>query len=210
MTFSEVWILLGQSKDQIIAISGAVTAVCANTLAIYGVTKWRKEVLGKARIQAAQDVLRALYRVREAFKHVRGPAIYTGEFPPEMLDWTGHLKNEHRVDGTRHAYNSRLKVLDEAFSELEKQHIEAQVLLGAEIHDEIHPIRLCRIDLAIAIRDLLDSYSGERKLTVDQMTERDRKLYNNDVNSKHGQFTQEIHKAIGNYEKRFRGLMSSG
>ena len=110
----DIWKWIGEHKDQIMALCAIVTTICANSLAIYGVNKWRTEVLGKARLQAAQDVLRALYRVREAFKHVRQPAIYMYEYPPDMADGLGHLKNENRAEGTRHVYAKRFEKLDEA------------------------------------------------------------------------------------------------
>ena len=119
------WIapLAGFVKDIVIAISAATTAF----FAYKGVDTWRKELKGKSEYQLAKDVLRAVYKVREAFKAVRNPLIMTHEYPDEMKHVNGHLKSESFHEGTLYVYQERWKQMNDAFIELENKYLEAVV-----------------------------------------------------------------------------------
>jgi hypothetical protein len=133
-----------------------LSAVSAAIFAYLGLSTWRKELKGKAEYQLAKEVLKSVYKVREAFKHVRNPAIYRYEYPDEMTDHHGHLTQEHRYDGTVHVYQERWKQMDKAFGELEEHHLEAQVEWGPEFQDVIKDLRSCRVELLIAIQQKLE------------------------------------------------------
>ena len=62
-------------KDVLIGLSALFAAI----FAYMGLTTWRKELKGKSEYQIAKDVLKSVYRVRDAFKQVRHPAIYQYE-----------------------------------------------------------------------------------------------------------------------------------
>jgi hypothetical protein len=115
--------LLTAATDVLVGSSAASAAV----FAYLGLNTWRKELKGRAEYESAKTVLKSVYRVREAFKHVRNPFIYQYEYPPHMTDRTGHLKQEHDYDGTAYVYENRWKKIDDAFRDLEEHHLAAQV-----------------------------------------------------------------------------------
>ena len=95
---------------------------------------------------------------------------------------------------------------------LENQHIEAQVLHGKDIHDDIIPIRKCRVELVIAIQKLCEAYSSpleDRRATPEEREARDQKIYHTESSSPHGAFTKEIESALDKYEKKFRKLIGT-
>ena len=117
---------IGAIKDILVGLS----AVGAAVFAYLGLNAWRKELKGKSEYQLAKDILKSVYKAREAFKHVRHIMIFQYEYPEDMLGPHGYLKPEHDYEGTAHVYETRWKVMDEAFKELEEYHLLAQVEWG--------------------------------------------------------------------------------
>ena len=70
------------AKDIILAISAAVAAF----FAWRGLVTWRKEIKGKSEYETAKQVLKAVYRIREAFVYVRNPLKYRFEYPEKLRD----------------------------------------------------------------------------------------------------------------------------
>jgi hypothetical protein len=90
-TIVEVEHWISAWKDVVIGLSAASAAV----FAYLGLSAWRRELKGKSEYELAKEVLKSVYKVREAFKHVRRPGIYQYEYPEEMRDHHGHLKKEN-------------------------------------------------------------------------------------------------------------------
>jgi hypothetical protein len=190
-------------KDVLLGLS----AVSAAVFAYLGLDAWRKELKGKAEYELAKNVLKSAYRVRESFKHVRHPAIFQYEYPPDMTDHIGHLKPEHDYEGTAHVYETRWKKMDEAFRELEEHHLAAQVEWGAEFQDVIKKLRSCRADLLVTIQQFLERKKnphGASRSTAEERAEERSVLYHLGSDSKHDKFTPEIDAAVDEFEKWLR------
>jgi len=199
--------MISELKD----IAVGFSALCAAYFAYQGLSTWRTELKGKSEYQIAKDVLRAVYKVREAFKHVRGPAIYQYEYPESMTDTSGHLKAEHRYEGNSHVYEQRWKVLHEAFVALEECHLEALVEWGSDYQDIIVPLRACRVNVQIAIQQLLSRYRNPQEKDWMNTEEKNRQqavLYYGGNESKYDTFTPEIDSAVEKFEKWLRPYVS--
>lgn len=61
--------------EAITAASAAVTAVSV----AWGISAWRREYVGKRRIELAESVLALFYEAEEAVKAIRSPFAYSGE-----------------------------------------------------------------------------------------------------------------------------------
>ena len=193
----------GIAKDIIIAISAVVTAV----MAVRGLTAWSRELKGKSEYAKAKEVLKAVYRVREGFKHVRRPTIWQFEYPEEMIDSNGCLKREHDCEGTLHVYETRFKELDEAFSGLEEQTLDAQVEWGPEFENVIKPLRECRAELMVTVHDFLEAKRTphyNQGQTKEERTKQLSLLYYGGRGSERDKYTPWIAKAIEEFEKRLR------
>jgi hypothetical protein len=200
MTLSEC---ITAVKDALVGLS----AVSAAVFAYLGLTTWRKELKGKSEYQLAKEVLKSVYKVREAFKHVRNPWIYQYEYPNEMLDDTGHLKREQNYEGTAHVYEKRWEMMTEAFRELEEHHLEAQVEWGSEFQDVITKLRSCKVDLLIAIQQMLEHKKNPREIGLtdaEKHAEERSVLYYHGSDSKYDKFTPQIDEAINEFEKWLR------
>jgi hypothetical protein len=174
---------------------------------LLGLSAWREELKGKSEYQLAKDVLKSVYKVREAFKLVRNPMIYQYEYPEGMRDHHGHLKHEHDYEGTAHVYEKRWDKLAEAFGELEEHHLAAQVEWGPEFQEVIVKLRSCRVELLIAIQQMLERKKNPRETAMTKPEERAEErsvLYNLGGDSMHDKFTPQIEEAINAFEQWLR------
>lgn len=194
------------------AVSDAIVAIAAIAAAVFayiGLTAWKKQLKGGAEYQLAKEVLKAVYRVREAFKVVRNPAIFSYEYPEEMRSPSGNLKPEHRLEGTEYVYKKRWEDMAASFKELEELHLQAQVEWGPQFQERIVKLRHCRIELQMAIADLLEGYSGKRKNMSSSQESREVRsvLYWTD-SDEHDKFTPQINEAISEFEGWLRPKVS--
>lgn len=199
----EITQLIGSIKDVVVGIAAAVAAY----IAFQGLSAWRRELKGKSEYQLAKEVLRAAYKVREAFKHIRHIAIYSYEYPEGMRDYHGHLKRENEHEGTAYVYKKRWEKLDEAFRELEEKHLEAQVEWGAKFQDVIVPLRTCRAELLVAIQMMLDRKKNPYNTAprkAEEIAEERSVLYHIGEESKYDKFTPQINEAVDKFEQWLR------
>jgi hypothetical protein len=200
MTISEY---ITAAKDILVGLS----AVAAAVFAYMGLTTWRKELKGKSEYQLAKEVLKSVYKVRDAFNHVRNPAIFQYEYPEQMLDNAGYLKQENEYDDAAYVYEKRWEVMAKAFNELEEHHLEAQVEWGAEFRDVITKLRSCKVELQIAIQQMLErkkNPSENMPNSAEELAQARSILYFHGSESKHDKFTPEIDEAINEFEKWLR------
>lgn len=200
------WVTL--AKD--VLLGGA--AVAAAVFAYLGLSAWRTELKGQAEYRLAKDVLKSVYKVRDAFMHVRNPVIFSYEFPEEMRNYHGHLKHEDDYAGTAHVYMQRWKAMDEAFRELEEHHLDAQVEWGPEFQSVIVKLRACRGELLLAIQRMLERKKNPRDVpetTVEKRAEERSVLYHVGSDSEFDKFTPEIEEAIKDFERWLRPHITS-
>lgn len=198
MTIPEITEWISAAKEVFIGLS----AVFATIFAYIGLNTWRKELKGKAEYQLAKDVLKSVYKVRDAFKHVRHPAIFAYEYPEEMRDYSGHLKREKDYEGTLYVYEKRWQKMDEAFRELEEHHLDAQVEWGSEFQDVIVKLRSCRAELLVTIQQMLNEKKNHQSAMRDKesMEKAFSTLYDNGGNSEFDMFTPQVEAAINEFE----------
>jgi len=203
MEITEISKWITAVRDVLVGLS----AVSAAVFAYLGLSAWRKELKGKAEYELAKDVLKSVYRVREAFKVVRHPAIFQYEYPADMTDHHGHLKRENNYEGTAHVYEKRWEKMDEAFRALEEHHLSAQVEWGSEFQDVIKKLRSCRVDLLIAVQQLIERKKNPHEVsqtTAEEKAEERSVLYHLGSDSKDDKFTLQIDEAIADFESWLR------
>jgi hypothetical protein len=188
----------------LVGLSAAAVAV----LAYLGLDTWRRELKGKSEYQLAKDVLKAVYKVRDAFRHVRNPVIYSYEFPEAMRDSNGSLKREHDHEGMAHVYEKRFSILNGAFMDLEEKHLEAQVEWGQEFQEIIIPLRECRAELLVTVQSMLERKKTRDRMTPDEASNETSILYHLGKDSKYDKFTPKIEEAVNKFEKWLRPHIS--
>jgi len=182
-------------KDIVLALSAAGTLIIASK----GLSTWRKELKGKSEYQLAKEILKSVYRVREAFKRVRLRVIYSDEYPKEVLGPHGHVLKGKEYEAADYIYKSRWEGLSKVFLELEERNLDAQVEWENEFKYTINDLRECRSELLSTIQIMLYN----KKSTVPSGKEEYDKSILYDFGPDCG-FTQKINKAIGEFENLLR------
>lgn len=148
---------IAATKDVIIALSAVFTA----SVAYRGLDKWRSELRGKADFEAARDMARSVYKVRDALARARSPLISGGEFPPNYHRDFNRKSDEEEAAALMHVYSNRWKPVADALAELGAETLEAEALWGKVVSDKVVALRVCAFELFGAMEDRVgDVQSG--------------------------------------------------
>lgn len=203
----ELWHQFGEISDQL----ASLVALIAAALAYAGLQTWRLQLKGTSEYTLAKEVLKAAYRVREGFKHVRNPAIFGYEYPESTREENGYLKDACRAEATAHVYQERFKVLNESFQLLEDHTLDAQVEWGIKFSTLIMPLRKLRAELLVSLQDYVHGMkpgaSMRRTSLDDRREERSVMYYLGENQSEFDKFTPEINRAIEAYEYELRPII---
>jgi hypothetical protein len=60
-------------------IAQSASVILASLFAIYGIDAWRREFIGKRRMELAEEVLALFYQARDVIESIRSPMGYVGE-----------------------------------------------------------------------------------------------------------------------------------
>ena len=60
-------------------IAQSASVILACLFAIYGIDAWRREFVGKRRMELAEEVLALFYQARDIIQSIRSPGGYVGE-----------------------------------------------------------------------------------------------------------------------------------
>jgi hypothetical protein len=185
---------VSMAKDAITAAA----AVTAAIVAIQGLRAWRKQLRGKTDYELARRCLRAVYRLRDAIRFIRNPIITSEEISKAVRDEGASIPAEFSDDYkiAQAVYNLRLKVANEALSDLQVELLEAQVSWGNDAVAAIEPLQQCLAHLFGAIRRHLRRLASDRRLTPKTEDELEQILYEME-----GGFSNDIAKAVTIAEK---------
>ena len=112
-------------------IAVGVSALIVAGVAFFGVRRWRKELTGKAKFDAARNVMLLGFRLNAGFESARNPFTFSTEH-------TGRSRQENepanvsQVLDEWYARGSRLKPLYEDLVKIQEASWEADILLGED------------------------------------------------------------------------------
>lgn len=132
MTFAE-WVSV--LKDIVLAIAGIVTATVAvvtATVAVRGLNRWGVELKGKANFEAARQLAKATFKLRNDIDSFRNPLVYGGEYPAGF-DWTTATDPKERATAQAHVYSNRWAPIADSLKDFEAAALEAEALWDASI-----------------------------------------------------------------------------
>lgn len=144
-------------KDVLTVVPGVVTAATAIVgvlIARSGLNAWRAEMLGKRRIELAEEVLADFYRAKDVFDQVRSPVIWEGEGAKRRRsDWES--------DDDFEALNSYAAIADrfnentDFFAQFLSRRYRFWAVFGGQAKEPFDEIFKIRGDILLAMRMLL-------------------------------------------------------
>lgn len=125
-------------KDLLTGIGALVIAA----IAISGINTWKKQLKGKTDYEIARDYLRAAIKVKNAIDDLRNPGISIGEQKAAREKYPFSDDNyitEHQKD-TRAVYSVRWDAVRDAWEELDRKIIEAEISWDVEAIECSRPL----------------------------------------------------------------------
>ncbi len=141
-------------KDIVTGLAALIAAV----VAIVGLQAWRKQLKGKTEYELAQRLLKSLYEVREAISLVRHPMISESEQRQafKTVNLESNLFDPISPLADQIVYEARWMKLNEAIAKLDANILEAEVLWGQEVKEQLKPLRNCIWMLSLNTRRRLN------------------------------------------------------
>ncbi len=194
--------IITASKDVLLGFAAIITA----SVAILGLKKWSVELKGKAEFEAARNLIRATYKLRDAIQSCRSPFMSTYEYPESSQDnlITSSTKQEQEAEALAYAYNNRMQPVWDALRELDLHTLEAEVLWGKGIRVHTDQLRRCVNRLFVAIQDHIENKkSGGKNFKKNEAyAKRTRNTIYASLEDKDNKLSTEITSVVTEIEKR--------
>jgi hypothetical protein len=188
-------------KDFVLVAIPVATAL----IAYLGLSKWRQELRGKADFEAARNLIRAAYKLREQIQDSRAPLVRANEFP-ESYD-SGASTPSDEAGAWAHVYRNRMRPVSEALQEFDAHTLEAEALWGASVRKSAEALRQCVADLYGAVDGVVgDKQSGgeDFKKSDPQFGPSMRSTVHGNRNDDKNAFNQKLAAALQGIEKELR------
>lgn len=144
--------IVAMVKDVLLGAAAVTTA----TVAIIGLKNWSRELRGKTEFEAARNLMKVTYRVRDELQYCRSPFVSSGEFPSDYPGTMGNVSAEQEAQAWSHIYWNRWGPVREALQEFETHVLEAEALWGNDIRQKTDQLRQCARELQVAMEAVIE------------------------------------------------------
>ncbi len=134
----------------------AVAIVVTALFAVMGLRAWRAQLVGKRKLEIAEETLVLTYKIRNAIAYARLPV----HGPQEGLSRPRELANDENFRKLKDSYFvpvERLKAYDDDFARLERQALLSEVYFSPELRASLDELLKTRSRILAAARNLLAS-----------------------------------------------------
>jgi len=194
-------------KDIILSIAAITTA----SVAVYGLSTWKRQHVGHVEYDLARRLLKTSYAIRNAINQVRHPMMWAYEMvePPEDGKTYSHQEKKHY--GTANAYQKRWEKVQNAKDELNTDLLEAEAILGNEIYKIFKPCKDLESELFSSIQDYLQlinpNESDEMKEVISKSRKKQINILYDDLTD-NNEYRKNYTTAIEEIEKYLKPKLS--
>jgi hypothetical protein len=193
-------------KDIALAGAALVTAFVAYT----GLEKWKMELQGKASFDAAREVIKATYKLRDELSYCRSPFIPAAEFPEGYRRPLGDCTPEERGQAYSHVYTNRWGPVVSAVQDFDAAILEAEALWGMDIKAKADELRQCVRYLRVDIEAFISNEFSDGEYFDDRNFSKKVRSSVSDMKPEDNELTQRINAAIKGLEDEIRPHLSRG
>lgn len=144
----------------------AGAAVFAATVGARGLNAWKKQLKGKTDYDIARNYLKCVYKIREAIKNVRHPAMWASEISQAEKKYDLNDKSTY-MGSSKAVYTARFEKLTDAFTELETISFEAEISWGKEAQKVAFDLHQCANKLQLEVSKYLSERTEPSKVDSD-------------------------------------------
>jgi hypothetical protein len=188
-----------------IALSGAacVTAYVAFT----GLEKWQKELKGRANFDAARELAKSVYSLRDQISYCRSPFTASSEFPENYQSSDRHSAEEEG-QAWAHVYSKRWEPVSIAVQAFDTATLESEAIWGNTIKEKAMELRRCVRSLQADIESFIDDKYSGGEIFKDMDFAKKVKEGIWDIKSEKNELTERINKVIEEIESEIRPHLS--
>jgi hypothetical protein len=138
----------------------AAAIIVTAVFAVLGLRAWRAQVIGKRKVEIAEETLVLAHKVRSAIAYARMPVHGSREGlsrPREIAE----DEDFRKVKDSYFVPVERLRAYDEDFALLERQQLLCEVYFGRDVREPLEAISRVRASILRAARKLLASDHGK-------------------------------------------------
>ena len=148
-----------------------VALLIASIVALYGISAWKREHVGKKRIELAEEVLELFYKVREIIQDARNDLAWSDDLAPSREPQEGETAEEKRMRDYTHAYMYGYSIRQDTFSQLEAKRHRFIVYFGKSARQPFSDLSriIGRVRTAVRILALLEGRSTTDAKTREQI-----------------------------------------
>ena len=139
-------------KDAVGILQSILLCVTA-VVALLSVNEWRRQTVGKRKIELAEQVLASFYEVRDLFVWVRSPAAIGGEGETRQAE--GEDENVRRQRNTYFVPIERMQKHSELFAKLQSQRYTFMALFGAAAIAPFDELRQAQVRISVSAQTLI-------------------------------------------------------
>lgn len=143
--------------ESILQAVQAISLTVAALVAISGITAWRKEFVGKKKIDLAEEVLVRFYEARDVFRVIRSPFGFMGEGSSRQAGEHERPEEKEILDKAYVVFE-RYEKHKEVFSHLQPLKYRFRAQFGAEAVGPFDSLSSCLNEIFIAARMLGQTY----------------------------------------------------
>jgi hypothetical protein len=188
--------------DVITAISVAIAAIAF----VVGVNAWRREFIGKRRIELAENVLALFYEAEDAIREIRSPFILAGEGTSRKRS-DHETEEETRILDQAYVVFERYQKREKLFAELKSMKYRAMATFGSEAGESFEELTLI-IDEIFSAAAILGSYYWKGKRRARLSKEKLEKHWENMIKyedviwsmNEHDEITPKVQRAVKRME----------
>ncbi len=195
---------MGDSPANIWDAVSALSTMATAGIAVWGVTSWRHEAVGRRRIESAEQFLEAVYEAQERMEAIRSPAIWSGESSKleEIAKGENYNNSLHWL-----AALERLRDSEEFFSKFFSFMFRAKAIFGKKGAEPFEKICRARHLVRVSAGMLARAETGELERELRRKLEAD--VWGSHGDEKPSEVTTLIADAVAGAEQTFGGEITS-
>jgi hypothetical protein len=140
----------------------SIAIIIAAISVALGVNAWRREHVGRRRIELAEDVLSYFYEAQDIIKYIRSPLAYAGEGRSRKAD-PNETEGEKKIYDSAYVVIERYENKKEVFNKLKTLQYRFKVYFGTEKVKPFHDLRNVLSELLSSARMLSRLWLEEQR-----------------------------------------------
>ena len=144
-----------------------ITVIIGICIAVYNVNSWRREHIGKRKIELAEDTLTLFYKAVDVIHYLRSPGSFASE-TEDIKQMNGESENVYQARKNAGVLLKRYNEHQELFSRIHAMRYRFMVQIGKEEAKSFDELRKITIELISSARRLSRLWARSHFRTEEQ------------------------------------------